>query len=423
MDTLFGSDSEAEEEILEPAQAVPASADAAAAPAPAAEDNRMEDLFGDSDGEGDADDKGDEEEIEFDDGGEEIRGGASTQRRAVVPRGAPPRAAEPSRAEPDVPRKRDEFTCADFQKPASTATASIVRVPKFIEFAEAPYDERTYAEELSKQVKEDEVTDAAQMVRWRYVLDADGAPVLGADGAPMRESNARLVKWSNGTTQLLVGDERFDVVERALTSTYLFLQSKPRGASMCLFGHAKLDAELRLRPTNLSSDAHKAFTLQARKASIKTARIKEVYSMEDPEAAKRERVRQRDDELRKASRRRTKAPRRGGQQNEPMASMDDKFLEYDDSSLAKAKSDSRNAPKAKKKAASLFGDDEDEAEDDDDDDDDKWAAGKRRDDKKAKAKKDRIEEEEEEEDDDDDAPAPASKRRRKVAADDDDDDE
>lgn len=41
--------------------------------------------------------------------------------------------------------------------------------------------------------------------RWRWGTDGEGASV--------RESNARFVRWSDGSLQLLVGDEVLDVKE------------------------------------------------------------------------------------------------------------------------------------------------------------------------------------------------------------------
>lgn len=54
------------------------------------------------------------------------------------------------------------------------------------------------------------------IIRWRYKRDNLGGLELGEDGQPLRETNSRLVKWSDGSTQLLVGDEAFDVEEQSI---------------------------------------------------------------------------------------------------------------------------------------------------------------------------------------------------------------
>jgi RNA polymerase-associated protein LEO1 len=46
---------------------------------------------------------------------------------------------------------------------------------------------------------------AAAACRWRWAVDDDGNQV--------RESNARFVRWSDGSLQLMVGEEVLDVKE------------------------------------------------------------------------------------------------------------------------------------------------------------------------------------------------------------------
>ena len=48
------------------------------------------------------------------------------------------------------------------------------------------------------------------MVRWRYKRDESGEIVCDANGMPVRESNARMVKWSDGSYQYIVGSTVFN---------------------------------------------------------------------------------------------------------------------------------------------------------------------------------------------------------------------
>ena len=56
----------------------------------------------------------------------------------------------------------------------------------------------------------------ANVVRWRWAA--------GADGELRKESNTRFVRWSDGSLQLLLGDEVLDVkqIDVAGDHTYLF---------------------------------------------------------------------------------------------------------------------------------------------------------------------------------------------------------
>jgi RNA polymerase-associated protein LEO1 len=46
---------------------------------------------------------------------------------------------------------------------------------------------------------------------------------LGIDGGPVRESNARFVRWSDGSLQLLLGCEVLDVSGQDITSNNFYL--------------------------------------------------------------------------------------------------------------------------------------------------------------------------------------------------------
>ena len=67
-----------------------------------------------------------------------------------------------------------------------------------------PYDSATYEDELD----DDEVIDeegkmrlklkVENTMRWRYAKDSDGLEMRDDEGNPVRESNARIVRWSDG---------------------------------------------------------------------------------------------------------------------------------------------------------------------------------------------------------------------------------
>lgn len=70
---------------------------------------------------------------------------------------------------------------------------------------------------LSSPVQEaDEFKFTTNIMRWRHKRDSRGRLELGEDGRPLLETNTRLVKWSDGSMQLLVGDEAFDVGEHSI---------------------------------------------------------------------------------------------------------------------------------------------------------------------------------------------------------------
>ena len=56
------------------------------------------------------------------------------------------------------------------------------------------------------------------MVRWRVTVDQNGVR--------KRESNARIVEWSDGSTQLLIGKCAFDIQQRDVSGIYGYIYTK-----------------------------------------------------------------------------------------------------------------------------------------------------------------------------------------------------
>lgn len=80
-----------------------------------------------------------------------------------------------------------------------------VRTPNFIKIQSAEYSRLSYNPDQERQFFD----GATAVIRWRLKRDADGEVVCDADGIPVKESNARMVEWSDGSMQLVVGDAVF----------------------------------------------------------------------------------------------------------------------------------------------------------------------------------------------------------------------
>ena len=108
---------------------------------------------------------------------------------------------------------------------AATAKLHLVRLPNVIgvqakAFHADSYEEEAVVEEADEVVGQGKSLLEGQrkrskavslmvenVIRWREVRDD------GEGGAVRRESNTRLVRWSDGTSSLLIGNECFDVVQ------------------------------------------------------------------------------------------------------------------------------------------------------------------------------------------------------------------
>jgi len=143
----------------------------------------------------------------------------------------------------------------------------------------------------------------------------------------LRESNARFVKWSDGSTTLHVNDEMFDVDEVFSAKKkdgflglngYLYLNQKANGGDKseetvleCI---GPINSKITARPSSLRSEAHRNLTLAVRQKNLKKARIEEFNLLIDPEKEKKDRIRNKDDllkyENRPTARRSTAGARR-----------------------------------------------------------------------------------------------------------------
>lgn len=92
-------------------------------------------------------------------------------------------------------------------KVASDDVSVFVRTPNFIKIQAEEYDEALYDGMVDAERKEFDGSTA--VVRWRLKRDENGEVVLDSTGKPVKESNARMIQWSDGSVQLVVGDAVF----------------------------------------------------------------------------------------------------------------------------------------------------------------------------------------------------------------------
>ena len=115
----------------------------------------------------------------------------------------------------------------------------------------------------------------ANVVRWRF--DSAGQP----------QSNARFVRWSDGSLQLQLGGEVLDcsAVDVARDNSVLFARAPPPAPTL-LASQGSLGVRLTLRPSTLDSKSHKLLAAAAAARHAKVTRVKKTLTQGDPEAEK-----------------------------------------------------------------------------------------------------------------------------------------
>ncbi|KAH7425482.1 hypothetical protein KP509_11G056600 [Ceratopteris richardii] len=159
----------------------------------------------------------------------------------------------------------------------------IVRVSNIMGIESKPFDPKTYIAE-----EEQFITDEAgqkqrlrledNVVRWRKVRDRDGNVKC--------ESNARFVKWSDGSMQLLIGNEVLNISVQRIDQDHGHLYMRH---DQGLFqSQGRLLQKMKFMPSSLTSKSHRLLTALVDSRNRKIYKVKNVITNKDPEREKEE---------------------------------------------------------------------------------------------------------------------------------------
>ncbi|RZC60970.1 hypothetical protein C5167_022728 [Papaver somniferum] len=169
--------------------------------------------------------------------------------------------------------------------PAHPDKMNIIRVSNIMGIEPKPFDPKTYAEEdmfvtdesgAKKRLRLD-----SNIVRWRKVRNPDGTVSV--------ESNARFVRWSDGSIQLLIGNEVLDISTQEVQhdQAHLFL----RHGKGILQSQGRLLKKMKFMPSSLSSNSHRQLTALVESRHKKVYKVKNCITDIDPEREKEEKER------------------------------------------------------------------------------------------------------------------------------------
>ncbi|TFY56658.1 hypothetical protein EVJ58_g7504 [Rhodofomes roseus] len=215
----------------------------------------------------------------------------------------------------------------------------VIRMPNFVKVDSKPFHPDTYIgpegededAQAAESAREKSMTIKLKVentVRWRWVKDENGQD--------RRQSNARIVRWSDGTLSLLLGKELFDITQTIDTSGAIPRQafgpgtqnqslsqsqsqgtagpSKSQGLTYLVAQHKRaeiLQSEalvtgyMSLRPTGMQSSTHRMLVRAVGQKHTKVARLRMAPDpVMDPEREKLE--------MMKAASRKPRRPRGEG---------------------------------------------------------------------------------------------------------------
>ena len=368
----------------------------------------------------------------------------------------------------------DDDDAAANKNPEQQPIYHIVKLPNLVAINPHAYNRVTH----DKDKEEEEYRGYVHnMIRWRYKTDDDGEVVRDEHGNPIRESNTRLVKWSDGSYTLHVGTEvlEMDNLDSSIpmdhpdeslagfagNNGYLYVSQKAKtipptkkelergppkdsddemnmmeedddddeekleakNAGTVLECIAPITSRLAPRPLSLTSDAHRNLTLAVRQRNVKRARIAEIVTDVDPEKEKLARIKGKDDLAKSRARSSIGGRRSSAGSGARRGRMNESFLEDGE----EEDYDGVNLSRLKKRTMQRRGESSEEEMDygdDSEDDEEEWLAEKKRKRGAAAAKdvgkkEDESESEGEvvfgsdEDDDDEIAPLPTKKKNNK----------
>ncbi|XVF49981.1 hypothetical protein PTKIN_Ptkin04bG0059500 [Pterospermum kingtungense] len=166
--------------------------------------------------------------------------------------------------------------------PAHPTKMNMIKVSNIMGIDPKPFDPKTYVEEdtfvTDESGSKKRIRLENNIVRWRTVRNKDGTT--------SHESNARFVRWSDGSLQLLIGNEVLDisVQEAQHDQSHLFL----RHGKGILQSQGRILSKMRFMPSSLSSNSHRLLTALVDSRHKKVYKVKNCITDIDPEREKEE---------------------------------------------------------------------------------------------------------------------------------------
>ncbi|CAN1312265.1 Protein LEO1 homolog, partial [Linum perenne] len=169
--------------------------------------------------------------------------------------------------------------------PAHPTRMNLIKVSNIMGIESQPFDPKTYEEERTFVTDESGSKKRTRLenniVRWRRVRNPDGTTSI--------ESNARFVRWSDGSLQLQLGNEVLDisVQDAQHEQSHLFL----RHNKSLLQSQGRILRKMKFMPSSLSSNSHRLLTALVDSRHRKVYKVKNCITDIDPEREKEEKER------------------------------------------------------------------------------------------------------------------------------------
>ncbi|CAN8264838.1 unnamed protein product [Cochlearia groenlandica] len=166
--------------------------------------------------------------------------------------------------------------------PGDPVKMTMIKASNIMGIEPKPFDPKTFVEEdkfVTESGGQKRIRLVNNIVRHRFVK--------GRDGKTYAESNAKFVRWSDGSIQLLIGNEVLDVTEQDAQQdqNHLFLKHE-KGI---LQSQGRILNKMKFIPSSLTSNSHRLLTALVDSRHKKTYKVKNCVTDIDPEKEKEKR--------------------------------------------------------------------------------------------------------------------------------------
>jgi len=236
----------------------------------------------------------------------------------------------------------------------------LVKLPNFLSVEPKPFDPEFYEDEGAETDELDEEGNTRvklkveNTIRWRYAKDEEGNTI--------KESNSKMVRWSDGSLSMHLGNEIFDVTKPVIQGdhNHFFIRQ-----GTCLLGQAVFKTKLTFRPHSTDSLTHRKMTMSIvdRGSKLQKVKILSEAVLKNPEENRAQMMRKEEEKLRAASRRENQQRRiREKNYSKQISSsyLEDKYSDEDESiSLSAIKSKFKDGKKEGRPSIYSSGDESD----------------------------------------------------------------
>lgn len=175
-----------------------------------------------------------------------------------------------------MPQVEAEIMLVNLPQPAPSTSASHqplwhTKLPSFLRVESNAFDEGSFDPEREEQLGP---VSVESVLRWRWAEDAS-----------VKQSNSRILQWSDGSKSLQVGSELFDVVTQpAPTSTGSTYLAASHDYATLQEIQARVSGHMTFVPSAVGSQTHKKLASGVTQRHVKTARTQSIAIAKDPMA-------------------------------------------------------------------------------------------------------------------------------------------